>query len=300
MNTFTWVILSGAVGGAGVALLVNEVLPAAPKLRPALDRLNPAPAPPRQPSTETSSAQAQAQAQLGAWLVRRLPVRLPRKDLDLLGQSAEAFLLNKALLVLLGLFAPSLFTAAWTLLGIGVPLYAPAVVGLILAALFWFVPDLMIRRDAATARAECAHAIAVYLELVALRLAAGIAIESALEQAAQVGRGWVFLRIRDALLRARIERTAQWAALKNLGARLDVPVLADVADFVQMSAQEGASVYDTVRHRAASLRTEQLTTEAAAANADTEKMQAPLAVLCVLIMAALAFPALLNAFHQSS
>ncbi|WP_372350940.1 hypothetical protein [Streptomyces sp. KL116D] len=100
-------------------------------------------------------------------------------------------------------------------------------------------------------------------------------------------------------MRARVERTAQWAALSDLGERLDVPVLADVADFVQMSTQEGASVYDTVRHRAASLRTEQLNTEAAAANANTEKMQA-LAVLCVLVMAALAFPALLNAFNQSS
>lgn len=296
MNGFWLVILSGAVGGGGIALLVNELLPAAPKLGPALDRLNPAPAAPQQPPTDASAPQARA----GAWLVKQLPVPLPRKDLDLLQQSAEEFLLNKTLLVLLGLFAPSLFIAAWTLLGITVPLYAPAVVGLVLAGVFWFVPDLMVRRDADKARAECSHGIAVYLELVALRLAAGIAIESALEQAAYVGRGWVFVRIQEALMRSRVERTEQWTALKDLGERLDVPVLADVADFVQMSTHEGASVYDTVRHRASSLRAEQLSAEASAANADTEKMQAPLAVLCVLVMAALAFPALINAFNQSS
>ncbi|MFE2991478.1 hypothetical protein [Streptomyces sp. NPDC059262] len=298
MNTLTAVVLSGGVGGAGVALLVNELLPAAPKLGPALERLNPTPAAPQHAQVAPGAATRQVQA--GQWLVkRRLPITLPRKDLDLLGRSAEEFLLNKTLLVLFGLFAPSLLIGAWTLLGISVPLYAPGIVGLVLAAACWFAPDLTLRRDAEKARAECAHAIAVYLELVALRLAAGIAIESALEQAANAGRGWVFLRIRDALMRARVERTSQWAALKALGELLDVPVLSDVADFVQMSSQEGASVYDTVRHRAASLRTEQLNAEAAAANADTEKMQAPLGVLCVLVLAAMAFPVVLNAFNQS-
>ncbi|GAA2349541.1 hypothetical protein OKJ48_02710 [Streptomyces kunmingensis] len=296
MNTLTTVLVSGGAGGGGLALLVNELLPAAPKLGPALARLHPAPAPHRPASRQTPSAQSQ----IGRWLVNKVPGALPRRDLDLLGQSGEDFLLNKALLVLLGLGAPSVFLGAWTLLGISVALYVPAAVGLLLASVFWFVPDLMIRRDAAKARAEAAHGIAVYLELVALRLGAGIAIETALEQAAFVGRGWVFCRLQDTLMRSRIKRGRQWAALKDLGERLGVPVLADVADFVQMSTQEGASVYDTVRHRAASLRTEQLNAEAAAANADTEKMQAPQAVLCVLVMAAMAFPAVLNAFHQTS
>ncbi|MGP3777057.1 hypothetical protein ACTWJ8_40115 (plasmid) [Streptomyces sp. SDT5-1] len=297
MNTLTTVVLCGGIGGAGLALLVNELLPAAPKLGPALERLNPEPAPLRR----ERAVEPSAQAQLGRWLVKKLPITLPRRELDLLGQSAEEFLLNKALLVLLGLFAPSLFMLAWVLIGIQVPLYVPGVVGVVLAAAFWFVPDLTLRRDAGRARAECAHGIAVYLELVALRLAAGIAVETALEQAADVGgRGWVFTRIRETLLRARVERTSQWAALKELGDRLEVAVLSDVADFVQMSSQEGASIYDTVRHRAKSLRTEQLNAEAAEANADTEKMQAPQAVLCVLVMAAMSFPAVINAFTQTS
>ncbi|MFI7008853.1 hypothetical protein [Streptomyces sp. NPDC050145] len=296
MNTLTTVLLSGAVGGSGLALLVNELLPAAPKLGPALSRLHPDPTP---HMAATAGRQESAQSQVGRWLVRKLPVTPPRKDLDLLGQSAEEFLLNKALLAVFGLFAPSLFITAWTLIGINVPLYAPALVGLVLAVVCWFVPDLMVKRDAVKARAEAVHGIAVYLELVALRLASGIAIETALEQAAFVGRGWVFVRIQETLMQTRIERGRQWSALRELGERLEVPVLTDVADFVQMSTQEGASVYDTVRHRAESLRTEQLNAEASSANADTEKMQAPQAVLCVLVMAAMAFPAVLNAFNQT-
>ncbi|MYT68333.1 hypothetical protein GTY60_01395 [Streptomyces sp. SID8367] len=292
----TAVIVSGAIGGAGLALLVAELLPSAPKLGPAMARLHQAPTAQLQAAPRPTSAQAQ----LGAWLVRKVPVTLPRRDLDLLGKAAEEHVLNKVVLALFGLLAPSLFIGSWTLLGLNIALYVPGIIGVLLAALCWFVPDLMIRRDAAKARAEAAHGIAVYLELVALRLAAGIAIESALEQAAFVGKGWVFVRIQETLMRSRIERGQQWAALKGLGERLDVPVLADVADFVQMSTQEGASVYDTVRHRAASLRTEQLNAEAASANADTEKMQAPQAVLCVLVMAAMAFPAVLNAFNQTS
>lgn len=297
MNSLTTVILSGAIAGGGLALLVNELLPAAPKLGPALARLHPDPA----PHVYAAGGQRESpQGQLGRWLLRRLPVTLPRKDLDLLGQTSEEFVLNKAILALLGLITPSVFITAWTLMGLSIPLYVPALAGIVVAALLWFVPDLTVKRDAAKARAEAGHGIAVFLELVALRLASGIAIESALEQAAFVGRGWVFVRIQETLMQARIERGHQWSALKELGERLDVPVLADVADFVQMSTHDGASVYDTVRHRAESLRTEQLNAEATSANADTEQMQAPQALLCVLLMAAMAFPAIINAFTSSS
>ncbi|MFI0242573.1 hypothetical protein [Streptomyces sp. NPDC016845] len=297
MNPLTTVMVSGAVGGAGLALLVSELLPSAPRLGPAMARLH---QPPTRQLPATAQPATTQHQMVGRWLLHKVPVNLPRTDLDLLGRPAEEFVLSKVLLTLFGLLAPSLFLGAWTLLGIDIALYVPGLVGVLLGGVCWVVPDLMLRRDAAQARAEAAHGIAVYLELVALRLAAGIAIESALEQAASVGRGWVFLRIQETLMRARIERGQQWAALKHLGERLGVPVLADVADFVQMSTQDGASVYDTVRHRAASLRTEQLAAEAAAANADTERMQAPQAVLCVLVMAAMAFPAVLNAFAQTS
>ncbi|MET8213694.1 hypothetical protein ABZT51_49195 [Streptomyces sp. NPDC005373] len=104
VNTFTAVIVSGGIGGAGVALLVNELLPAAPKLGPALERLNPAPAAPQH--TRVAPGPATAQAQVGQWLVKRLPITLPRKDLDLLGLSAEEFLLNKTVLVLFGGCSP--------------------------------------------------------------------------------------------------------------------------------------------------------------------------------------------------
>ncbi|WP_372347445.1 hypothetical protein [Streptomyces sp. KL116D] len=157
----------------------------------------------------------------------------------------------------------------------------PAVVGVVLAAVFWFVPDLMLRRDAGTARAECAHAIAVYLELVALRPRPGSRSRAPSSKPRMWAAAGCSCASRMPSMRARVgAHRPVGGPLSDLGERLDVPVLADVADFVQMSTQEGASVYDTVRHRAASLRTEQLNTEAAAANANTEKMQA-LAVLCV-------------------
>ncbi|NEB78983.1 hypothetical protein G3I40_27740 [Streptomyces sp. SID14478] len=300
MNNLGIVIVSAALGGGGLALLVNELLPAAPKLGPALDRLNPPPAPPQAGVQPATSVQSRAQEQFGQWLLRKIPLTLPRRDLDLLGHSAEEFLFNKAVLLLVGLFTPSVFVAAWVLLGISVPLYAPAVVGLILAVVCWFVPDLMLRRDARKARAEAAHGIAVYLELVALRLASGIAIEAALEQSAFAGRGWVFLRLQDALMASRVERTSQATALHHLSGRLELAVLADIADFARMASEEGASVYAPVRHRAQSLRSEQLAAEAAVANADTEKMHGPIGVMCVLVLAAMAFPALINAFNLST
>lgn len=290
MSSTGILIFSGCVGGAGLALAVRELLPSQPKLGPALSRLSPP------PPGAGSTVRAAGSEQVWANWLRRIPAPMPRNDLDLLGQSAEQFLLNKVLLAFVGLIFPALIGVAWTLVGLDVPLFIPGIAGLVVGAVLWFLPDWQVRRNAALARAECTHAIALYLELVALRLASNVAVEQALEEAARAGRGWVFLRLQETLLRARVEKSSRWQALEHLGIYLQVPVLSDVADFAQMSSQDGASIYESVLHRAKSVRDERLSDEATKANADSEKMHAPGAVLCILVMILLAFPAVLNMF----
>lgn len=261
---------------------------------PALKRLSPpAPAP------GTALPEQSTESLVGAWLVARVPAPLPRADLNLLNQPVEQFLLNKVLLAFVGLVLPSVLSAAWILLDITLPLFVPAVAGVLAAAVLWFVPDLMVRRDAARAREEFTHAVTVYLELVALRLASNIAVDQALEEAARVGTSWSFLRLQEALLRARMEKTSPWQVLEDLGTQLKIPVLRDVADFAQMSGKDGASIYAPVRARAKSTRDEQLSTAVAKANADSEKMHIPGAVMCVLVLCLLAFPVVLKLFALS-
>ncbi|MFJ5877407.1 type II secretion system F family protein [Streptomyces sp. NPDC093088] len=289
----TTLIVCGAATGAGIALLVRELVPSAPRLGPALRRLDPPPARPGdQPAGRTSAAST-------AWagsLAERMPGRIPRADLDLLHQSPEQFVTNKLALALMGLLVPLVPSVGWALMGLPVPLVVPAVAGLLLAAVLWFVPDWAVASEAAKARTEFAHAAAAWMDLVATRMASNVAADQALEDAARIGRGWAFLRIQEALLRARMEKSSPWQALADLGTQLRLPVLNDVADIMRLSSDDGASVYDTLRNRAKSLTNELLTAEAARANADSEKLHTPAALLAVIVMIAVAFPAVLNVF----
>lgn len=290
MSATSTLVICGCVAGAGVALLVREMVPAAPKLGPALRRLNP---PPARPGIGSPSGSA-SQTVWGGWLVDRVPGRLPRTDLLLIQQTPEQFLVTKVALALAGLLLPVLVVAGWALMGLGVPLFIPGVFGVLAAAALWFVPDWHVRDQAAKARSEFAHAAAAYLELVALRMASNVGAAQALEDAVRVGRGWAFTRIQEALLRARTDKSSPWDALDELGGQLQLPILADVADIMRLSSNDGAAVYDTLRARAKSLRTELLAAQATEANTDSEKMSAPGALLAAIVMFGIAFPAVLN------
>ena len=126
------------------------------------------------------------------------------------------------------------------------------------------------------------------------RRAGNTAAEQAMEQAAQVGQGWAFLRIQQTLARSRVDKVPHWESLARLTAELDLPVLDDIAAIMRQSCDDGASVYTTLRSRARSLRSQLLADQAAEANADSEKMTAPGALLAVLVMLLIAFPAVIR------
>ncbi|WUD70298.1 type II secretion system F family protein [Streptomyces sp. NBC_00510] len=283
-------ILAGSAVGAGVALLLKELASPAPALGPALQRLN-HPAPPA-----PASVSVDRDERWGAWLVENLgslaAVRIPSRNLALVGTSPGRFLLAKVALAGAGLLLPPL--AAIPFLLLGVPAFLPAVVGPVCAALLWVAPDLALRDQARRAREEFAHAMAAYLDLVALRRAGNVSAEQAMEQAAQVGSGWAFTRIEQALASSRLDKVPHWESLGRLTAELDLPVLDDLAAIMRQSTDDGASVYATLRSRAKNLRTELLARQAAEANADSEKMTAPGALLAVLVMLLIAFPAVIR------
>ncbi|MFF9690473.1 type II secretion system F family protein [Streptomyces sp. NPDC014623] len=283
-------VLAGCTVGAGVALLIKELARPAPALGPALQRLN-HPAPPRPELTS-----ADRDERWGAWLLEhlgRVPgVRVPYRNLALVGQSPSRFMLTKVALGAGGLLIPPLGTLPFLLLGM--PFYLPVGVGLLFGAILWFAPDLALRDQARRAREEFAHAMAAYLDLVALRRAGNTSAEQAMEQAAQVGKGWAFVRIQEALARSRVDKVPHWESLERLTQELDLPVLDDLAAIMRQSSDDGASVYATLRSRSKNLRTELLSDQATEANADSEKMTAPGALLAVLVMLLIAFPAVIR------
>ncbi|MFJ3213862.1 hypothetical protein [Streptomyces flaveolus] len=286
------IVLTGGTVGAGAALLVREMLRPQPALAPALQRTAPS-------SLPVSPERDLDRDELwGQWLLARLErlpgVRVPVKNLALLGQGSGQFMLKKTALAALGLLCPVLVTIPWIVAGISLPFYVPAVVGLAVAALLFITPDLAVRDQAKRAREEFAHALVAYLDLVALKRAADAGPTEALEKAAAVGRGWPFLYLQGALRRARLEKIPPYQALSELAAEYDLPALDDVADIMRGSATDGAAVYKALRARTAALSAELLAGQAAEANAASEKMTAPGALLAVLVMLLLAFPAVIR------
>ncbi|MGW1068900.1 type II secretion system F family protein [Streptomyces aureus] len=285
------VVASGGTVGAGLALMIRELLRPQPALAAALARS--APATLTMPEPDLSRDEV-----WGRWLlvrIERLPgVRVPVVNLALLGQGPGQFMLKKVALAAAGLLCPVIATAPWVIAGIGVPFYIPAAVGLLVAGLLFITPDLALRDQAKRARQEFAHALSAYLDLVALKRAADAGPAEALEKAAEVGRGWPFLFLQGALRRARLEKIPPYQALAELAAEYNLPGLGDVADIMRGSATDGAAVYKALRARTAALNAELLADQAAEANAASERMTAPGALLAVLVMLLMAFPAVIR------
>ena len=212
-----WSVLAGAVAAGGIALLVSELRPAPPDLGQALDRLHRTPVGGR---TEDAEEPPRWYDRLGEGAIGLPGLRIPQRELSLIGRTPARFMAHKLLFALLGLLLPAYLTAMAALTGTALPMAVPFVVGPLLGGMFWFVPDGIVHGEAKEARTEYLHGIAAYLELVALERAADCGPAEALRRAAAVGRGTVFRRIRDALERATTDRLPPWDGLDALSEEL--------------------------------------------------------------------------------
>ncbi len=235
-------ILAGAGAGLGLFIILREFSPGVPALGPALRQLN---AP-----TGTGGQQLPATGPhrwLG-WLAGRL--RVPQRELALIGRSAERYVTEKVVFTLLGLLFPPMFSLILVMSGVRLGVIIPAGAGLALAILFFFLVDVSVRQRAAEAREEFTRHVAVYLDLIALELAASRGPTEALERAAGVGGGWVSQRIQESLQNSRLRVELPWEGLKQVAGEIGVPDLGDVGDIMTLVGDEGAQVYDTLRSRA--------------------------------------------------
>ncbi len=297
----TAAVVLGATAGLGAALVVRELLPSDPHLASALDRLAPAHVGANVPALEPEPAEggtstAELEYRVGVWAQRYLAdapfVSLPTKELRLLRIPVARHLGQKVLMAVVGLLFPTVFIVLTTTAGYPLPLALPAAAALVLAGVLFVVPDVAVRRQAAAARDEFARATSAYLDLTAIERAAGAGATQALEQAATVGDSWVFIRLREQLVRARLSGTPPWDGLHDLATELGLPELDDLADIMRLSGEEGAAVADTLRARSRGLRAALLTKEQTRANEESERMVVPVAFLGLIFLVILGAPAI--------
>lgn len=164
---------------------------------------------------------------------------------------------EKVLFAVVGLVIPFALMILFAAVGLAVPVFFAIMGALLLGSLMFFLPDYNVRDDAAKARTEFGRALASYIDLVALERNAGSGPRQAMEIAAGIGDAWVFRRIGEAGPLALV-RPAPWDALRKLSDDLGLPELADLADIMRLSGEEGAQVYTTLRARSQSMRTAEL------------------------------------------
>lgn len=289
MTSF-FALIPGILVGLGIALAVAGVLPQRPALTSALERLGTTS--PQQHTTGQS-----IEVKVGTWIHRKLPetpiLAVPTKNLALIDMPVTKYLHDKALLALLGLFAPTVFGLFVQTIGLA-PFWIPSILGIPLGGALWFAPDQDISKKAKDAREEFSRSVAVYLELVAAERRRGAPATRALTSAAEVGNTWVFSRLRQELNRASYAGIAPWDALTLFSTEIDVPELADVGRIVRLAGEEGASTYETLRARGKSLRVQLLNNEHTKANEASERMTIPIVGSALVFVGIILTPLLMN------
>ncbi|MFE0099482.1 type II secretion system F family protein [Streptomyces sp. NPDC059009] len=226
------------------------------------------------------------------WEMRSL-----RSDLAVIDRSWEKFLATKVLLAATGVFfGPFLFAVVWTL-GLGSSPIIPVWLALMFGVVFFFLPDLEVRRDAADKRRDLRRVVAAYLDLVSMSLAGGRGLPEALMAAAEVSDGWATQRIRTALADARITGVSQWQALGELGDELGIEELKELSSSLALVADDGAKVRDSLASRAETMRHRELADIEGSAGEKSQSMLVAQLLLCAGFLVFLIFPAAMRVFQ---
>lgn len=290
-----WMTLTaGGLVGGGLIVALAGLAPARPDLTDAVHRLLLADADVGTPAHASSGRFGALRARTMPRAAHLLGLARYASDLQTVQLRPEDLAGKKLGYGLVGLAFAPMMSALLMLAGLRLPFGLPAGAGLVLGGVFFFLPDLNLRQEAAEARATLRQATCVFLELVAMERLGDAGPTEALDRAASIGGSSDFARIRDALLRSELAGQPSWNGLTDLARATQVTELADTADIMRLAGRDGAAVYATLRARAASLRTQLLTAATAKANAASEHMVVPVSLLGLCFMALLGYPALVR------
>ncbi|MEU3841752.1 type II secretion system F family protein [Streptomyces sp. NPDC028635] len=302
----TMPIVVGVVFGLGVYALVRALMPSKRSALQQVARIDAMRArgsayetqAPAQDSGRFGSLRAQVGARVAEFYLQQgWEQRSLRADLAVLDRSWEKFLATKALLGVAGLFfGPFLFAVVWTL-GFSRSPVIPVWLALMCGAVFFFLPDLEVRRDAADKRRDLRRVIGAYLDLVSMSLAGGRGLPEALMAAAEISDGWANQRIKYALADARITGISQWQALGALGEELGVEELKDLSASLALVADDGAKVRESLASRAETMRHRELSEIEGSAGEKSQSMLVAQLLLCAGFLVFLIFPAAMRVFQ---
>ncbi|WP_328913984.1 MULTISPECIES: type II secretion system F family protein [unclassified Streptomyces] len=300
MSTILLTCVLGAIVGLGVFALIRALMPSKRSAAATIAQIDAmrAAGPMSGPAPRATDLRGRLGRRIAAfYLEQGWELRSLRADLAVLERSWEGFLATKIMLSATGLvFGPFIFAVIWQL-GMGSSPIIPVWLALAFAGLFFFLPDLEVRRDAAAKRKDLRRVIGAYLDLVSMNLAGGRGLPEALMAAADVSDGWALVRIRNCLSDARITGTSQWVALGRLGAELGIEELQDLSVTLGLVADDGAKIRESLASRAETMRHRELSEIEGAAGENSQSMLVAQLLLCAGFLVFLLFPAAMRVFQ---
>jgi hypothetical protein len=269
--TVSLILLGGMLVLGGLVAVVAALVPAPPGLQPALDHLGGDRSPADRRLIE--EAAGSTSERLGALVYRRSPVPLTPRQRQLLrlqDKPIAEFYADKIVMAVVGAILPALVGFGWGWMT-GRPSWWPAGLAIIGLVVGFFVPDLLLRRSGKASQSRAVESLLVFIDLVTLERLANASATEALQSAAALSDVPLFVQIRTALERARLEQQSPYGELRRLADELELPELKDVADIMQLD-ESGAALSGTLRARVKELRNAHLTREQIAAGAAAEGM----------------------------
>jgi Flp pilus assembly protein TadB len=290
-----WAAILAGTLGAGIWIIARALVPPARPLRALADELvEPRAALRVRPSTgSVTQGWRRLAARLGEGQSERLVA-----DLAVLGRTPTRHTLDKLGYALLFLALALVPAILFPLLDVGVPAVSTVFAALLFGAVGWCYPDVEVRSRAAAARRAWSQALTVYVDIVGISLAGGAGVEDALMVAAQAGTGPQFDELKATLRAAQTRRRKLWHALDDLGARADIIPLRELAAAVDLAAESGSRIRETLLAKAGALRVRQLTEAEADAQKASETMGIAPALMAVAAVVLIGYPAVARFFEQ--
>ncbi len=283
----TSAFLLGACLAAGAWLLVRGLFPAPATLADQLGEFADA-----QPVEEPQTALRSAWGRIASHVlttVRGDDVASLHADLAVTGRQLDAFAVDKLNAGLGGavLVPVSLFVAGTARSGFALTLAAAGgFIGL------YLLPDLELKSKAAACRDEFSEALTAFVSLVAVIASGGGGVNTAMSEATQIGDGWCFDSLRRAIQESTLHGESPWSGFDQLGRRLNVVALIELAGALSLAGTSGARVTETLTARAESGRQRELTDAMAAAEKKSESMNVPVAALMLGWAGFIGYPAI--------
>lgn len=162
------------------------------------------------------------------------------------------------------------------------------------AALGYNLPDIDIRTKAKKGRAEFEVALNAFVGLVGVSMSGGGGLNTAMMDAATVGRGWVFELLRETLQESQVRNEPAWRGLDRLGRRLQVEGLIELAGSIGLAGDSGARVTETLVARAESGRKRMIAEARSQAEERTANLGIPIGALLLGWVGFLGYPAVVN------